>query len=381
MLNSELKKIKDIYGEEMMHFCRTSFQNILDTHDLLIRILQDNIAPTRSLVRDLEKYGLKSEFIKWINSFAKIEKIDYKDTSKTPFELMEERGYTLYKCETVEDIESFKKYYDAKEAICTFKHGPSRLKNRYIFFAVKKDADRYKREDFPIPQRDDEYSLSVLSIQFSKGELNPVLIICRYNQSVESPDATFKNNLEEIIPGLTKSFEQYYGLRIQQDFLTYTQYNSQNIFCMDRMPYIKASDGRYYRYNVHAFKNGANGEIEYDFYCCENNIIIDRGSVFKDFFSNPARYVVFDRYVADIKERTISLVPMITDRSDSFIDSINDVGIIKKMEVKRVSSDREIVIYYENGCIARILVNMHNEMIGYKKEVSEQNEKIGSSMY
>ena len=47
MLNSELKKIKDIYGEEMMHFCRTSFQNILDTHDLLIRILQDNIAPTR----------------------------------------------------------------------------------------------------------------------------------------------------------------------------------------------------------------------------------------------------------------------------------------------------------------------------------------------
>lgn len=84
------------------------------------------------------------------------------------------------------------------------------------FFAVKKNADEIKRENFTNPQRQDEYGTSVISIQFSKGTINDLSIKNRYNHSVNNPDATFSNNLENIKPGLTNSFEQHYGLNICQ---------------------------------------------------------------------------------------------------------------------------------------------------------------------
>ena len=46
----------------------------------------------------------------------------------------------------------------------------------------------------------------MISIQIDKVN-NYVSIKNRYNHTVENPDCTFNNNLDNIIPGLIKSFE------------------------------------------------------------------------------------------------------------------------------------------------------------------------------
>ena len=60
-------------------------------------------------------------------------------TEKTPKELLDEVGYDLYECTTEEEIQSFKKYYEPEEQLCTF-HG-GRLLNHRVFFAIKKNVD------------------------------------------------------------------------------------------------------------------------------------------------------------------------------------------------------------------------------------------------
>ena len=78
--------------------------------------------------------------------------------------------------------------------------GGGRLDRCVVFWAVKKDADKMKREDYKTPQREDEYGTSVMSIQFSKGGLCTVSIKNRYHHRVNIPDATCGNNLDRIAP-------------------------------------------------------------------------------------------------------------------------------------------------------------------------------------
>ena len=61
--------------------------------------------------------------------------------------------------------------------------------------------------------RQDEYGTSVISIQFDRDDTHTLSIKNRYNHKVEKPDATFSNNLNNIVAGLTKSFADYKGMR------------------------------------------------------------------------------------------------------------------------------------------------------------------------
>lgn len=73
--------------------------------------------------------------------------------------------------------------------MCTFQG--DRLNRCRVFFAVKKDVDSIKREDFKNPEREDLYGTSVISIQFTKDGSNTLSIKNRYNHRVINPDATF----------------------------------------------------------------------------------------------------------------------------------------------------------------------------------------------
>ena len=97
-MNEELKIIKKIYGEEMMHLCREMFPSILENEGMLLYILENNLAPTNSFASDIKEYNLYEEFKNWIYSFVDAEKEELTITNKTPFELMDEAGYTLYEC-------------------------------------------------------------------------------------------------------------------------------------------------------------------------------------------------------------------------------------------------------------------------------------------
>ena len=355
VMNDELKTIKKLYDEEMMHLCRDMFPSLLEKEGLLLSILQSNLAPTHSFASDIKENELYEEFKSWIYSFIDVEKKHQIITNKTPFELMDEAGYTLYECKSEEDIQLFKKYYAPDEVLCTISNG-GRLNRCYVFFAVKKNVDEIKRKNFTIPQREDEYGTSVISIQFARGKINNLSIKNRYNHTVNKPDATFSNNLENIIPGLTNSFEKYYDLKINQNI------NKESDFLVDELYYVQAEDGKYYRYNIE--RNGI--------YYCENNIIVQDGNVVTKYASNPERYIFMDQYILDLKEKRMLLFNI--TNNDTFIKSINEVGEINKIDVlkNKENGTKLIVIYYKDNKQVKVGINKNNVIIGYENNYIDE---------
>ena len=54
-MNSDLKLIKKKYGEDMMHFCRDNLSLVLETPELLPKVLEDNFAPTHTLYNEIDE--------------------------------------------------------------------------------------------------------------------------------------------------------------------------------------------------------------------------------------------------------------------------------------------------------------------------------------
>ena len=340
-MSKELILIKNKYGEEMMHFARENFSTILEQEGLLFELLSNHFDYSKNLLSDIKKQNKEEQFINYIYSLSSDEYENSESVNKTPEELLSDAGYILYECKTEEDIQRFKKYYANGEKLCTFNGG--RLNRCHVFFAVKKDVNSIKRKDFKEPERQDLYGTSVISIQFSRGETNILSIKNRYNHIVSNPDATFSNNLENIIPGLTKAFENKYNLNIK--------YNKGNL---ELLNYVMARDGKYYKYNY---------EIN-NIYYCTNNVIIDDFNVKK---FDKSKYLVIDYFVFDLQNKKIYLY----DKSlfDSFPDSLKD---IKKVEVRKEEKIKKIIINNE------IIVGLddENNILSYKNSVIE---KIGEN--
>ena len=284
----------------MMHLCRELFPTILNEEGKLINILDSNFGLPKYLYDDIKASYCKDNFRDFIYQMYEGE-INKVVTDKTPFELLDIAGYTLYECQTEDDIQKFSKYYKENEVLCTRKN-KNRLKSCHVFFAVKKDVDDIKREDFQNPKRDDNYGTSVISIQFSRGLINTLSIKNRYNHTVDNPDATFNNDLENIIPGLSYSFENYYGFNINQNNSVYL-----------RLGYVKANDKKYYKYNM---------EIN-NVYYCPDNIIIKNGKVIKDYIDKE-KYLLIDNFIIDLQNdsKTSKSVFAYDDTPDSFTDGL-----------------------------------------------------------
>ena len=345
MILDELKSIKKTYGEDMMHYCRDSFPTILDKKGKLSEILSKVLAPTHSVYRDLKDHNCLEDFKIFVNTINDEDVKRLVVVKNTPSELLAKIGYDLYECKTEEDIQSFKKYYAPGEEICTF-HG-GRLRRCYVFFAVKKNVDEIRREDFKNPRRQDQYGTSVISIQFTKDETNTLSIKNRYNDTVFNPDATFFNNLDNMIPGLTKSFEYYYNLRIN-----YKKTNDGS-FMQKKMNYVLGKDGRFYRYNL----------IIGDDAFCENNVYLKDGEPHLEYFMNKERYILMDNYVVDRVEKKITLY---NGEEDSFTKTISELGPIKNIDLFRNRDNRLLVINYYDGKSVAVRVDEYNNIIEYE---------------
>ena len=153
-------------------------------------------------MEDLEK------LIPIIRSKCKIMSVSRYNTDKNPLDLLHEAGYDAFVVETEKQKNSIKKYYRFGEELCTFRD-PERHKNFYMIHAVKRGADKIKPS--PTPKREDEYGTSVISIQIAKGG-GFISIKNRYNHTVNNPDATFGNNPDNIIPGLTNSLRKFFDV-------------------------------------------------------------------------------------------------------------------------------------------------------------------------
>ncbi len=329
----ELKKIKKKYGEDMAHFCRDNFSSILETNGLLFEILSKSFEPTTRLYEDLFNNDLLDEFSSFIYSQIEPPKEEIK-TDKDPFVLMREAGYTLYECKSEKDIQRFKKLYYPGEELCTF-HG-HRLDKCHVFFAVKDGAQELNRNDFINPERQDEYGTSVISIQFTKTNCNMVSIKNRYNHTVSNPDATFSNNLDNIIPGLRYSFNAYYD------------FNIPNFAHNLEIPgYVLAENGKYYHYNY---------EFDAKYYC-SNNIIIDD---YEPKYFNPSKYLLIDTYLLDLEKKRI-------DSEYSTIGLKTALGDIKKISIEKEKDAKVITIKNSRGNV-NITVDLDNLIIGYEDD-------------
>ena len=333
----DLKVIRKKYGEKMYHFCRESFPTLLEEPGKLSKLLSDNFHESHSLFDDIVANEKESEFKNFIYSLVDVENNNELVMIKTPEELMSSAGYVLVECYNEEDIQKFRKYYAQGEELCTFNGG--RLNRCRVFFAVKKNVSDIKREDFKNPTRQDEYGTSVISIQFTKDGTNTLSIKNRYNHTVNNPDATFSNNLDNIIPGLTESFERYKGI-IQR-------YKSQNF---EIKGYVRANDGKYYKYNY---------EIN-NVYYCPDNIIIDHFNVKK---YDKSRYLIIDYFIIDLSNKSISLYDK--KLSDSFCDVIKDIN---KIEIDNIDSGKKITILGDNNKSLVIITNKDGKIISLKMD-------------
>ena len=374
MSNSkELNRIKKLYGEKFMHFCRSIFPTLLEQEGLLTEVLKSTFATnSRTLYDDIVNNDLEEEFKNYIYSKIDVEKeMPEIIGEKTPYQLLDENGYNLYECNSEEEIQSFKKYYKSGEELCTFRG--NRLNRCVVFFAVKKDVEEIKREDFNNPKREDEYGTSVMSIQFTKSQNSTVSIKNRYNHTVNNPDATYGNDLDRIAPGLTQSFEK---LLLQRGMTL----NKSNIEAFNIPNYVVAGDGKYYKYNM---------EINGNYYC-PGNVIIDHGNVIK---LEPEKQELIDYFILDKENKTLSLYddPILFLTGDGFIDGFKNIDSIemannnnseqktKTITIKEKSSDKPITIEINKesnsiiGYTNENLVNLGDNFLMYNKQLSELN--------
>lgn len=344
-LNKDLKYIKKKYGEKMMHYCRECFPTILNVPGKLVEILNTHFYCVKdSLYNDIKENHKESEFNDFVYGNAGLKnEYDIRDVSKTPKELLDDAGYDLFECKTVEEVNSFKKYFILGEQLCTFLDPASRLENKYVFFAVKKNILDIKREDFLIPDRQDEYGTSVISIQFTRDKNNHLSIKNRYNEVVNNPDSTFDNNLDNIISGLTMSFYKAYGIR--------EIYDENSEFQMEH--YISI-DGEYYKYN---YKLN-------DIYYCTNNIIALNGKVIK---YDPEKYIIMDYFIIDLVNKKVDVFD--NKLRDSFSEVI---GKIKNIEIVRGEKDKKVYITNEEDNIFELTLSFDNKLIGIKNNLIDK---------
>ena len=348
----DIKLIKKYYGEEMSHLCRTLFPTILEKPGLLFKIMSESFAYSKVLYSDLLEDDEYIEIFKnYIYSKVNLSNEVKLPVTKTPQELLKEKGYTLYECKTEADIQSFRHYYYRSdgtptpkyvegtipdkyvmpEELCTFSGG--RLVRAHVFFAVHESADRVQRQ--ANPKRQDEYGISVLCIQFSRGKINTPSIKNRYNHAVKNPDATFENKLDNINTGLTEAFEREYGLNINTPKSEFSLPN-----------YLIGEDGKLYRYNYEV--NGI--------YYCPNNIIMDN---YQPKQYDTSRYIILDYFVLDMQEKKIFAYD--SEIEDSFLYGLDD---IQSIEVINNKSDNTKDIIINKDII--ITINKCNQIIKYK---------------
>ena len=351
--SDELKKIKRIYGEKFSRLCRELFPQILDQEGALLKILQEKFSRNcNTLCESIEENGLKEDFKDLIYTAFDDdrEEEDKKEDSRTPYEILDEAGYELHECLTEEDIQEYRKYYKENEVLCTIYNG-GRLNSRVCFWATKKDVDQIEREDFEHPKKDDEYSTSVLAIQFDKQPKSRVEIISRYNHTVPNPNCTLNNNLNNIAEGLQESFarlleERGYSL------------NAKETMKFEIPGYALTSDGKYYKYNL---------EIDGKYYC-PGNIVIEDG-IAKE-IGNPEEVILCDYFKIDLKNKKVdSLIDNLI--VDSFVGDLTD---IEKIEVKKdKEKGKRLVIIYKKKEDDRtddpepivIELDYDNQIVGY----------------
>ena len=334
-MKEDLKWIKKHYSEKMMYLCRDYLPTLLEEKGLLPRLLDENFSHSKNLADDIINSNKQDKFKEFMCSRINGNK-EKNDTDKNPFDLMKEAGYKLYRCYTHDEVNFFKRFYRKDEEICTFKYIDERLENYDVFFAVKENVNEIKSSDKPL--RQDEYGTSVICLQFKRGDINYLSIKNRYNHFVINPDATFSNNLDNIIKGLTKSFENEFG---------YTFDKTSIDFELDKYIYDHVTK-KYYKCNI---------ELN-DICYCTDNVVIKNTSITK---YDKEKYLLVETYLINFQTKKLTnLVDLLTGdyAIEKVFNNIEKINIINKGNKKYI-----YISNYGEKIPSTIVINSDNQII------------------
>lgn len=262
------KQLKKHHGEQVAKDVRDAH---LDDIPNIVHILEfagKNPVEIRELfpaLREIYKMPTESEYV----------------TDRSPLELLDMAGYYAWYVTNEQEQNAIAGYFrdtrsvehgmtdgnartDKNELLCTvgqnWDDGRRRFDNNYIINAVKKEAlgdDKLPESEWHIkpsetPERQDEYGTSVISIQISK-QGGYISIKNRYNHTVPNPDATFNNNPDNIVLGLSDSIKKHFDIEfsvvqyeipehfrmVHDQFLRFN-YEVENV-CFDENYYFQGS--------------------------------------------------------------------------------------------------------------------------------------------
>jgi hypothetical protein len=282
----QVKKHSETYAKMMRDLFSWSFENE-KLNDILYNITLDD-EKTLFAKKIMSDETLKIWFKNFVYSKINVE-TDVIDTNKTVRELLEEVWYDFYICKTVKDVEKFRKYYKQGEELCTFNDIKWRLKSYHIFWIVKKDIDKIEHQ-WDRRHRQDIYGTSCCSIQIHKENNRDLSIKNRYNHTVNNPDCTYNNNLDNIVPWLTRAFEREFNLNFGDIRWLWTFEVPEFIYKNDKFMWFNYERNNVYHWKNKIYKNG-----EYIIF-------------------NPDRYILVNMFLIDLQNKKIeTLAPYVED--------------------------------------------------------------------
>ena len=281
--------LKKICGDKLSNFLVLNFNPEHVTP--IIKKLFNNDGKDIRMVKENEWGALKT----LLNNFE-IEKEQEPVCQESPFDLLKREGYALYRCPTFESFNQFKPFYRKGELLCKF-NDSSRAKNYNVFWIVKDGAKDIKPADKPT--RQDEYGTSVCSISITKDGRNVAQICNRYNHTVNGCDNTFNSNLENIVQGLTDSFNNEFGFKVNKKS---NDYEFENFVLFDGV-YV------YYKKEVNGNKIG-------DYTIVSDKII---------HFDKNHFYQYLDMYFIDLRTKKIFWDKDLFGYHDAFVDKFKNV--------------------------------------------------------
>jgi len=214
---------------------------------------------------------------------------EVKKATKTAKQLLDEAGFDLHdNIKEEKDYLIFEKYYEEGEKLCKFGSYNATERFSRLFWITRKNFENIKRAEKPA--RQDEYSTSCMSVGISKDKGNVMQICSRYNHTVSGCDNTYNSNLDNIVEGLTESFNTDYNLRIKK---------SKSVE-FDNF-YLQNDKFFHYHYEINGKKYGDN--------------TVD--GVYYD----PCQFLIFDNYLLDLRKKYINILD---HSNDCLLDIIND---------------------------------------------------------
>ena len=232
------KKLKKQNGEKFAQIIRGD-----EEHDY-------NLCGIPNIVHMLEFAGKNPEDAKMLRGVIKEIYLSREEsqyhTDLDPLTLLDKAGYKAWYVNNKQEQNAIGGYFRSQKAVdygmtggtprtnvgspengellCTvyqnLDSGLKRFDDHYIIHAVKKTVfgdDKLPEDQWHIkpsshPEREDKYGTSVISIQIPKPNGGSISIKNRYNHTVNNPDATFNNNPDNIIPGLTNSLQKHFNV-------------------------------------------------------------------------------------------------------------------------------------------------------------------------